>query len=144
MKPDWAMGKDIFAEWIGDDNDFESNIGPGKYFPMGPTCTVDGKEIPCYCDCSLNGSMISGILRQILEKLDKEGVVKHGTNEDGTIYYPALIIDGHISRMGLTFLKYINNDAHRWCGMLVCPYGTSKTQFHDHEKQNGSFRVGAE
>ena len=46
LKPVWAMGKDIFAEWIGDDEDLESNIGPGRYFPMGPTCIVDGKEIP--------------------------------------------------------------------------------------------------
>lgn len=140
MKPEWALGKDVLADWIGDDDDFEANIGPGKYFPMGPTCVVDGKEIPCYCDCSRNGSMTSGILKRILEKLDQLGVTKRGVDEDGKPYYPALIVDGHISRMGLPFLKYINDAAHRWCGMLVCPYGTSKTQFHDHEIQNGSFK----
>ena len=46
MKPEWAFGKDVFAEWIGDDDDFHKNVGPGKYFPMGPTCKVNGKEIP--------------------------------------------------------------------------------------------------
>jgi hypothetical protein len=140
MKPDWAIGKDIFAEWIGEDDDFASNVGPGKYFPMGPSCKVDGKDIPCYCDCSPNGSMTSSILRRILSKMDELGVVSRGVNEDGTEFYPVIILDGHISRMGLEFLKYINDKAHRWRGMLVCPYGTSKTQFHDHEKENATFK----
>jgi len=67
MKPDWAKGRDIFSEWEGDDDDILSNVGPGKYFPMGPTYMVDGKEIRCYCDCSPKGSMTTGILKRIYQ-----------------------------------------------------------------------------
>ena len=45
MKLEWVTGKDIFAEWEGDGDDYLSNVGPGKYFSMGPTCIIDGKEI---------------------------------------------------------------------------------------------------
>lgn len=76
MKSEWVLGKDVFAEWVGDDDDIASNSGPGKYFPLGPSCMVDGEEVPCYCDCSPNGSMTSTILKRIMETLDKLGVVK--------------------------------------------------------------------
>ena len=64
MEPEWAFGEDIFATWVGDDDNFHKNVGPRKYFPMGPTCNVNGKEISCYCDCSKNGSMTSAILKK--------------------------------------------------------------------------------
>ena len=38
--------------------------------------------------------------------------------------------------MGLSYLKYLNHIDNRWGSYLVCPYNTSKTQFHDHEIQN--------
>lgn len=141
MKPEWAMGKDIMADWEGADDDLLSNIGPGKYFPMGPTCIVNGKTVRCYCDCSPNGSMTSAILRRILHYIDKQGIVERGVDEEtGQSYHPVLILDGHISRMGLPFLKYVNTAVTKWSVPLVCPYGTHKTQFHDDEKQNGSFK----
>lgn len=112
MKPEWAMGCDILAQWEGADDDYMANVGAGKYYPMGPKCMVDGKEVPCYTDCSPNGSMTSTILKRILEKMDGLGVVSRGLNEDGSEYYPVIIIDGHISRMGLPFLKYINDAKH--------------------------------
>ena len=108
MKAEWALGKDIFADWIGEDNEIEKNVGPGKYFPMGPTCVVDGEKIPCYCDCSSNGSITGKILTRILMRLDELGVVERGIDKNGHPFYPALIIDGHISRLSLLFLKYIN------------------------------------
>ena len=43
MKPLWAMGTDLLATWHGEDHEIDRNTGPGKYFPMGPTCFVDGK-----------------------------------------------------------------------------------------------------
>ena len=98
MKAEWAMGKDIFAEWEGDDNDMLSNVGPGKYFPIGLTCMVDGKEICWYCDCSPKGSMTSTILKRIMQMLDKHEIVKRGINGvTGKPYYPVMILDGHIS-----------------------------------------------
>ena len=140
MKSEWPMGKDILVKWVGDNDDLLSNVGPGKYFPMGPRCIVDGKKVPCYCDCSPNGSMNSTILTRILAKMDRLGISKRGVDDDGTKFYPPIIVDGHISRMGLPFLKYVNDDKHRWGAGLCCPYGTSKTQFHDNEKQNAGFK----
>ena len=91
------MGKDIFANWIGKDDEIKKNVGPGKYFPMGPICEVDGEKIPCYCDCSTNGSITGKILTPILMKLDKLSVVERGMDENENPFYPALIIDSHIS-----------------------------------------------
>ena len=46
MEPEeWSMGKDMFAKWEGADDGMLSNVGSGKYFPMGPSCMVDGQEI---------------------------------------------------------------------------------------------------
>ena len=70
------------------------------------------------------------ILMRVLEKIDSLGIVKRGYDESiGQNYYPAIILDGHISHMGLSFLTYINDKNNRWGGYLVCPYGTSNTQF---------------
>ena len=113
LKAEWVLGKDIFADWIGEDNEIEKNVGPGKYFPMGPTCDVDGKKIPCYCDCSTNGSITGKILTCILMKLEELGVVEQGMDKNENPFYPALMIDGHISRLSLPFLEYINKQAHR-------------------------------
>ena len=44
MKPEWTFEKDVFAKWVGDDDDFHKNVGPGKYFSMGPTCKVNGEK----------------------------------------------------------------------------------------------------
>ena len=54
--------------------------------------------------------MTSTILRRILENIDKGDLVQRGTNEDGNKYYPAIILNGHISRMSITYLKYINTE----------------------------------
>ena len=51
---------------------------------------------------------ISGSLH--LEKIDSLGIVKRGYDKSiGQKFYPAIILDGHISWMGLSFLKYIND-----------------------------------
>ncbi len=73
-------------------------------------------------------------------RLDELGIVERGIDKNGNPFYPALIIDGHISRLSLPFLEHINKQARRWQGMLVCSYGMSKCQFHDHEIQNASFK----
>ena len=107
---------------------------------MGPTCVVDRKKIRCYCNCSSNGSITGKILTPILMRLDELGIVEQGIEKNGYPFYPAFIIDGHISRLSLPFLEYINKQACHWQGMLVCSYGMSKCQFHDHEIQNASFK----
>ena len=83
--------------------------------------------------------MPSGIIKIILQTIGKQGIVKRGIDEKtGEAYYLALILDGHISCMGLPFLKYVNNKDSKWGAFLVCPYDASKTQCHDHEIQKGN------
>ena len=73
--------------------------------------------------------MTSGILKRILQTIDKQGIVNRCTDkETGEGYCPALILDGHISCIGLPFLKYVDDKYSKWGAFLVCLYGTSKTQ----------------
>jgi hypothetical protein len=46
LKPEWALGFDSSAEWIGEESDTERNMGRGKVFPLGPVCSFNGKNIP--------------------------------------------------------------------------------------------------
>ena len=55
--------------------------------------------------------------------------------------YPVAICDGHISRMGLVFLKYVNTPETKWGVALVAPYTTNLTQFHDDSRMNGKFKM---
>eukprot|EP00956_Cyclotella_meneghiniana_P019536 scaffold33473_cov55-Cyclotella_meneghiniana.AAC.2 len=45
VRADWKLGIDHTVE--NGNIIFEANIGPGKYFPGGPTCTYRGKTVPC-------------------------------------------------------------------------------------------------
>ena len=84
---------------------------------------VDDKEIRCYCDCGPKGSMTSTILKRIMQTLDKHNTAKRGIDEvTGKPYYAVMILDGHTSRMGLPYLKYLNNNYHQWGSYLVCLY----------------------
>ena len=137
----WCMGIDVFAEnaaeALANEDTLEFEFGPGKLFPGGPLCFVDGKEIPCYCACSPNGSMTDEILRGMISQLDKFGLTIRDLDRG---IWPMMFIDGHISRMGLTFLQYVNDDETKWMAVLGCCYGTGKWQFHDHPLMNGTFK----
>ena len=73
-----------------------------KYNPYIPTCVYKGKKIPCYITCSKNGSIMSNILAQIMQYLNHIGF-------DQTEATPFLLLDGHGSSFGLSFLVYIND-----------------------------------
>ena len=93
------MGIQPWCEVQGDlVQDMAANShGPDKYFPYGPTCTVDGVAIPCYVTCSENGSITSEILTDILKHIDS---FKIFDRREAT---PFLLMDGHGSRFGLSF-----------------------------------------
>jgi hypothetical protein len=55
MKAEWCLGIDVLAEDCTVDEGLYT-FGAGKVFPGGPSCYVDGKEIPCYCTCTPNAS----------------------------------------------------------------------------------------
>jgi hypothetical protein len=73
----------------------------------GPKCTYKDKIIPCFVGASPNASITSQMLADMLGVLDNSGVFNR---EDGST--PFLLLDGHHSRFGLPFLKYIHSDEH--------------------------------
>ena len=54
---------------------------------------------------------------------------------------PFLLLDGHGSRLGLPFLSYINDAAHKWVVCIGVPYGTSLWQVGDSSEQNGAYKM---
>lgn len=139
---DWAHGKDIFISpeeivyRTGTDTiDVHANTGPGKYFPKGPVCNYDGKQVPTFYYASPGGGINADILVDILKQFD-DGIV---TRQEGVT--PFLLIDGHQSRLDHTFLSYINNENHKWRVCLGVPYGTSLWQVGDSAEQNGAFKI---
>ena len=52
---------------------------------------------------------------------------------------PFILLDAYQSRFSLEFLRYINDDAPKWCVYIGVPYGTHLWQVSDSEEQNGSF-----
>jgi hypothetical protein len=55
---------------------------------------------------------------------------------------PFLLINGHHSRMGLSFLDYITDKEHEWCVCIGVPYGTHLWQTADSSELNGCFKMG--
>jgi len=138
MKASWALGIDALAENISVDEDGIFELGEGKVFPGGPSCFVNGVEIPCLCVCSSNGSVTEEILTQILQKLDEYKLTKRDLSES---LYPMLIVDGHGSRLGLQFLSYINELSTKWMVVLGAPCATNLWQVHDDERMNLVFKT---
>ena len=69
-------------------------------------------------------SMTSTILMQTLQKMDEAGITQRGVDKNGNQYVPAAVVDGHISRMGEDFLRYINQEGSRWEANIGASYGT--------------------
>lgn len=140
---DWAHGRDIFISpkeivyKTGTDIiDVHANTGPGKYYPKGPVCNYNGKQVPTFYYASPGGGINAEILVEILKRFD-DGIV---TRQEGVT--PFLLVDGHQSRLDHTFLSYINDENHKWRVCLGVPYGTSLWQVGDSSaEQNGAFKI---
>ena len=50
---------------------FEANIGSGGLFRARPTCTFQGKEVPCYITAMPHGGINGAILTDTLCALDE-------------------------------------------------------------------------
>ena len=109
--PEWSLGIDVFAEW---DTEDELNIGPGMCHPGLPLVSSDGKDIPVLFAANTKASMTSGILKEAFKKMDELGITQRGVDQNGITYRPAAVVDGHISRMGEDFLRYVNDADSRW------------------------------
>jgi hypothetical protein len=109
----------------------ENSHGLDKYFPFGPICDVDGKQIPTFMANSEKGGITPEILTGALKQIDTYHVF------DRTEATPVLLLDGHGSRFDFEFLNYVNNDGSKWCVLLGVPYGTHLWQVADSSEQNG-------
>ena len=65
------------------------------------------------------------------QKMDELGITQRGVDENGITYRPAAVVDGHISRMGEEFLRYVNDTDSCWEVNLGASYGTELWQLHD-------------
>jgi hypothetical protein len=139
------QGFDWLAEYDGieniipsemDDAFFEVNIGPGGLLPGGSTCTFQGKEIPCYVTATPHGGIDPEILTDTLCTMDNLGLFKRRDD-----LCPFVLLDGHQSRFDEGFLRYINDQAHRWTVAIGVPYGTHVWQVGDSSEQNGAFKM---
>lgn len=80
--------------------------GKGKAFTGGISCHFRGKDIPCLCQWTENGSIEAEILRNILAMIDAFEI------QDCAIATPCVLLDGHGSRFGIPFLQNISNLNH--------------------------------
>ncbi len=102
----------------------------------GPTCTYHGKEMPCVYGTSPKVSITSQCLADMLKYMDGLGIY------DQTVAYPFLLLDGHHSRVMLSFLWYINDDeSHKWYSCFGVPYATHIWQVADSSPLNGSYKI---
>ena len=141
MKMDYIMGVNPFAE-VDNNNPLTNDHydGEDKWFPMGPSCIVNGMKVPCFICNSDNGRIASKLLHSILKQHIDNCHIFDRT--DGVL--PFFILDGHGCRFELPFLEYINNigeDGHKWYVCIGVPYGTSVWQVGDSAEQNGSFKM---
>lgn len=139
LDPGWVLGLDPFAPWVGEENDVKANSSKDKRHPLGPECELMGKRVPTFCCCSVNGSITSDLLTEMLRTIDEIGVYDRSDNIP-----PFLILDGHGSRFELPFIEYINGrtrDNKQWNVCIGVPYGTSYWQVGDSTEQNGCFKM---
>ncbi len=131
------MGLQPWVEYFGNPavNMAENSHGPEKYYPYGPTCNLNGKQVPAVVTCSPSGSITSEILRSVLTHLNKY------IEFDQTEATPFLLLDGHQSRFELPFLTYIQSEHQKWTVCIGVPYGTNLWQVGDSTQQNGAFKT---
>ena len=139
VRPCWAMGVDAFAEW--NDNDYTCNFGLGNRHPGLSLIDRDGKAIPVMFAATKNASMDESVLMQAFKMMDDLGITERGIDEDGNPYFPYIILDGHISRIGELFLRYVNDPSTRWGTGLGAPLAIEYYQFHDDPCQNGALKT---
>jgi hypothetical protein len=124
-----------------DANYFDNNYGLGRQFPGLKLEHENGNDVLIIFAFHESGSMMGKILQDVFQKMDEQGITKHGKDENGVNYMPAMIFDGHRSRLEMDFVSYITDKSHEWKCILGVPYGTSVWQLHDDKWQNGTFKM---
>ena len=81
--------------------------------------------------------MTSEVLTEAFQTLDHYDVFQR---ENSSIL-PFALLDGHLSRLELPFLKYINTPKENWVVCIGVPYGTTLWQVGDSKGKHGSFNI---
>lgn len=89
LNDSWCIGIDVFADFDDDEKFYENNFGPGKRYPGLQLLGKIGNTNAC---------MTGEILTEMFKMMDKLGISKRGTNENGNPMCPCMIIDGRPSR----------------------------------------------
>jgi len=133
-------GIDLFADALNDctpDKYCCVNREKGEKIPGGPSCFFREQSILYFICWSPKGSMTSEILVELIVELD----IREFVNRSNNSIKPFLLLDGHDSRLKISFLQYINNPATEWCVCLGVAYCTSYWQVGSSKQQNGSYKI---
>ena len=115
---------------------YENSKGINRAYPFGPSCVVDGYEIPCFVSCNESGTMTPETLVNIFKHIDKYYPFDRS---DGVSRF--VLLDGHSTRFSELVLKYFNTPATKWVACIGVPYNTKLWQLGDSEEINGSFAL---
>ena len=114
----WSTGVDMMT--VGPNPEWEVECGVSLTdMPCGPTCFVGEKEVPCLVLESHDGGVTSELLVDVFKHLDELEIFPRTEG----LPNPFVILDGHNSRLGLSFLQYVNHDAHKWTINIGVPSG---------------------
>ena len=128
-------GIDIFEEQEGEvsnDDYFKKISGENKRFLGGPTCIIQGIEVPCLTRWSPKGSITSVILIDILVTLDHLKVFNCAEGRKS-----CLLLDGYESRFEL----YLIDSLYEWVVCISAPYSTVLWKVGDSSEQNGAYNI---
>jgi hypothetical protein len=121
----------VLEEEIEQMKDEHSN-GVDRMFPFGPPFRFNGLEVPTFVTCSKNGSIISQLLTNMLQKMDHLRIFDRIDKVN-----PFLLCDGHGSQFEEPFLEYTLESNRPWTCCIGVPYGTSMWQVGDSTEQSG-------
>ena len=99
------LGADIQFPMAYGDFLMHANSGSGKRFQGGPKCSFQGKEVLAFICCPPKGGITSDLLKQMLERMDSFNLFPRVPG--GPL--PFLMLDGHVSRLQLPFICYMNH-----------------------------------
>jgi hypothetical protein len=74
-----ASGYNPLSTGMDEPGNLEEHYKGGceRLFPMGPTCILQGKEVPTFVCCTDNGSITRSLLAAVIKIIDDIGVFPH-------------------------------------------------------------------
>jgi hypothetical protein len=105
-------------------------------FGLGPTCTLNGSEVPTCVTYSKNDSITSHLLTTMFSNMDDLEIFDQSEGVN-----PFLLCDGHGSQFKEPLLEHTLESNIIWTCFIGVSYGTSMWQDGDSAEQNGTFKI---